>query len=269
MCDYDKAFPDFFVHAHTTIAPVNRFSFDEEGLRSSLAQILQNSRPAGGESDHPEHCSKKPSLRDILRIPPRRQRRKAVPSPSVKKLVSAIYGTASDPIDLTCGSVGQAGRAPTELLRTIPVKILKYAEDVRPPYVGTYTKLPLRHSASKLCRNPFSRALPATNYDYDSEAEWEEPEEGEDLESEGEEEIEEDEPDDMEGFLDDDDAEGPKRRHIMGDIEAAYTGIHWDDGAGTEASRIVAYGDSTIDLGCFAASSLLGMEPTHSHGGRS
>jgi chromatin assembly factor 1 subunit A len=71
--------------------------------------------------------------------------------------------------------------------------------------------------------------LPDTNYDYDSEAEWEEPEEGEDLNSEDEEEMSEDGDDDMDGFLDDEDdaMAGGKRRLIVGDLEPVSSGIRW------------------------------------------
>lgn len=114
-------------------------------------------------------------------------------------------------------------------LRRIPMKSLKFAEDVRPPYQGTYSKPLADASVSKLSRNPFCRGLPEANYDYDSEAEWEDPGEGEDLDSEEEEEVSEEGDDDMEGFLDDEDDHPAdrKRRPIVGDLEPVSTGIRW------------------------------------------
>ena len=122
---------------------------------------------------------------------------------SVKDIVADIDGVSHNPIDLTESQFQRATKKPLDLLKSIPVKILKFAEDVRPPYIGTYTRLRDTQSISRLARNPFRRELPETNYDYDSEAEWEEPGDGEDLDSEGEEEIEDEDEAEMEGFLDD------------------------------------------------------------------
>jgi chromatin assembly factor 1 subunit A len=109
------------------------------------------------------------------------------------------------------------------------MKSLKFGEDIRPPYQGTYTRHVPESSAKRLARNPYHRGLPDTNYDYDSEAEWEEPEEGEELDSEEEDEGSDEGEDDLDGFLDDEDdalAEG-KRRLIVGDLEPVTTGIQW------------------------------------------
>ncbi|KAK4690573.1 hypothetical protein P7C71_g6245, partial [Lecanoromycetidae sp. Uapishka_2] len=109
---------------------------------------------------------------------------------------------------------------------------LMFYQDVRPPYIGTYTRLQDGRSISQIARDPFSRTLPATNYDDDSEGEWEEPEEGEDLDSEGEEELGDDEDEgEMEGFLDDEeaaDARAIKRRPVLGDMEPICTGVCWE-----------------------------------------
>lgn len=125
---------------------------------------------------------------------------------------------------------------PLNQLRKITMKSLKFGEDVRPPYQGTFTRVVPESSAKKLCRNPYYRGLPDTDYDYDSEAEWEEPEEGEDLDSEEEEESDDGE-DDMDGFLDDEDdaLAGGKRRLIVGDLEPVCSGIQWaSDGVDSE-----------------------------------
>lgn len=132
---------------------------------------------------------------------------------------------------LDADGASEASTKLQDLLRKIPMKSLKFGEDVRPPYQGTYTKPLPEGSANKLSRNPFHRGLPDTNYDYDSEAEWEDAEEGEELDSEEEEEVSEEGDDDMEGFLDDEDdhpVDG-KRRLIVGDLEPVCTGIRWQD----------------------------------------
>ena len=195
---------------------------------------------------------------DLLHAPDKRRRIMPHIIP-VKDLVASFHGSATDPIDLT-QTQKTSQRSPAELLKALPVKYLRYVEDVRPPYIGTYSKIPVKCSPSRLLRRPFLRALPATNYDYDSEAEWEEPEEGEDLDSEGEEEIGEDEPgDDMEEFLDDDDAEGygAKRRNLMGDVQPVCTGVIWDNAADQAKSKMIAYGDTSLDLGPYRMELLL------------
>jgi chromatin assembly factor 1 subunit A len=102
------------------------------------------------------------------------------------------------------------------------------------------------------------------NYDYDSEAEWEEPEEGEELNSEGEEELgDEDDADDMDGFLDDEETEGngPKRRHLMGDIQPVCSSLHWEGGPGQVPVTSIPYGQTTLDLAPFRFGVLLGRHP--------
>ena len=73
--------------------------------------------------------------------------------------------------------------------------------------------------------------MPDTNYDYDSEAEWEEPGEGEDLLSEGEEEVDDEDDGDMEDFLDDEETADAKskRRPLLGDLQPSCTGLCWTD----------------------------------------
>ncbi|KAJ3304769.1 Chromatin assembly factor 1, subunit A [Kappamyces sp. JEL0829] len=89
-------------------------------------------------------------------------------------------------------------------------KFLKFAEDVRPPYYGTWTKTSPKLSA----RHPFAQDSDLFDYEFDSEAEWEEEEPGEDLVSEPDEEdkdeIDEDADDGWlvpHGYLSDDEGE--------------------------------------------------------------
>lgn len=109
------------------------------------------------------------------------------------------------------------------------MKYIHFSEDVRPPYYGTYTKNYGDAEARRLARNPIARVRKDTQYDYDSEAEWEEPEEGEDLDSDGEDDGDEDIEDDMDGFLDDDEDAQLKRRLISGDLVPVSTGLCWED----------------------------------------
>ncbi|MCJ1393000.1 hypothetical protein MMC18_005872 [Xylographa bjoerkii] len=254
--DYKRTFPPFFVHAHTEIAPLSRFTSNDKHTASNACSI-DTAVSQSAEFRGTARAKMRSSMGDLLHTPNKRRRIASFILP-VKDLVASFHGSSTDPIDLTeARKIGR--RSPADLLRTVPVKYLRYAEDVRPPYIGTYSKSPVVYSPSRLLRRPFLRALPATNYDYDSEAEWEEPEEGEDLDSEGEEEIGDDEVDDMEEFLDDEDAEGSgaKRRNLMGDVQPACTGIIWECAAGPNNSNVITYSDTAVDPKSFRMELLL------------
>lgn len=214
------------MQSHTKLAPMHRFERDSEALehiREKVDQWLKS-----GDSSMPDPPTFRPS--ELFHMMPYRRRRGRNVIP-VKEILLKLQNSYST-IDLTTdGKTKKEESNPLEMLKKIPMKTLKFGEDVRPPYQGTFTRRLPESSAIKLARNPFHRALPDTNYDYDSEAEWEEPEEGEDLDSEGEEEISEDDDEDMEGFLDDDEdnhADG-KRRLIVGDLEPVCSGIRWQE----------------------------------------
>lgn len=91
------------------------------------------------------------------------------------------------------------------LLAQVPHKYIKFYENVRPPFIGTYSM-----DFTLPPNDPFSTKGTGFNYDYDSDVEWvNEEEEGEvdNLESGEEEEEEEDDEDvpsegEFDGFLD-------------------------------------------------------------------
>ena len=189
------------------------------------------------------------------------------PHVPIKEILGMLYNDAQNPVDLTKPDSAEKIPSPMNMLNDIPIKYLKFAEDVRPPYIGTYTKN-LHVNGKKTSRNPFARSLPATNYDYDSEAEWEEPEEGEDLNSEGEEEnFDEEEGDEMEGFLDDEEADDAsnannafvlKRRQIAGNLEPVCTGLCWGESTVSSDSP----GNTQIDLSCYRLEMISGKGKT-------
>ena len=175
---------------------------------------------------------------ELLQLPPYKGSLRLRKTDTVKDIMEELDGTTHHPIDLTQQDPNKATGNPLQRLAKVPIKFLKFAEDVRPPYIGTYTRLGGDRKISRLARNPFTRELPNTNYDYDSEAEWEEPVEGEDLESEDEEDADDDDDDgdDMVDFLDD---QGPssgtrlaKRRTVLGDQQPRCTGICWEGSQG-------------------------------------
>lgn len=232
LSDYDREFKTFFIPSNTRLAPYNRFSRDKECL-TFARKLLGKGLKATMEAEATAKAQDKPSILELLQLPPQRKRGRLPQPYSVKDIMSKIDGTNSRPIDLTGQQPRKSAKNPLQLLARIPMKSLKFAEDVRPPYIGTYTRLQSDQTISQLARNPFNHSLPDKNYDYDSEAEWEEPVEGEDLNSEGEEEAEDEEDgDDMVGFLDDEGsaevARAVKRRPVLGNQEPVCSGICWE-----------------------------------------
>ena len=229
--DYAKEFPDFFLLSHTVVAPIHRFERDSKALehvRQTLDDCLQN-------TDNIMHQQQPFRPSEIFNLIPYRRHR-GRKTHSVRQILLSMQ---QDDEALRSQIENQPSSQcdPRDLLREIPMKSLKFYEDVRPPYQGTFSRPMPESTATKISRNPYRRGIPDINYDYDSEAEWEEPEEGEDLDSEEEEEGSDDGDDDMDGFLDDEDdaLAGGKRRLIVGDLEPVCSGIHWAaDGADPE-----------------------------------
>jgi chromatin assembly factor 1 subunit A len=222
---YEKMFLDFFVMKEVTMAPINRFERDEEAsesLQSMIDSYIVGNRSPGRQRQFDAvnlfHLSGYEKVRGKRCMP-------------VREIMAEMSGKSTRPIDLTTDSQNTQIRRTNDLLRRIPLKFLKFQEDVRPPYRGTYTSRPI-NGIAKLARNPLRRDLPDTNYDYDSEAEWVEDEDAEDLNSEGDEDEDLGEDgEDMEGFLDDEDDETThsKRLVLQGDLEPVSTGLCWED----------------------------------------
>ncbi|PWY74671.1 hypothetical protein BO83DRAFT_377715 [Aspergillus eucalypticola CBS 122712] len=208
VSDYQREFPEFFLQSHTTFAPPHRFQRDNEALQHTREKVDAYLKDAKDGKHEPVIF--RPS--ELFQLMPYQRRRGRLPA-SVKQILLQMQNLADQ------SETSEAAQRARDLLRQVRMKSLKFSEDVRPPYQGTYSKSLPESSVRRLMRNPFRRGLPETNYDYDSEAEWEEPEEGEDLDSEEEEEGSEDGEDDMDGFLDDEEDHpiDGKRRHIVGD----------------------------------------------------
>ena len=121
-----------------------------------------------------------------------------------------------------------------DLLADTQIKYLHFEEDVRPAYHGTWTKPLMPQEWKHMSRNPCGSKMSILDYDYDSEAEWDDAEEGEDVMSNGDEEEEEDEDEDMNDFLDDtEDVNNPgPKRYIAGQLNPVCSGIQWEDSHG-------------------------------------
>lgn len=198
--DYSNWILPFFVNEHTELAPFNRFRTSTSPFGQQDISLNQQISPEKVNS----------------RFHRRQRTRKIKP---IKEIIEEINVNSDTPIDLTRNA---------QPLDIVPYKYLYFHHDVRPAYQGTYTRRVSTRSARKVARNPASRGLPDTNYDYDSEAEWQEPEEGDD-DLMDEDELSEDDAgeDEMDDFVDDD-GETVKRQLIVGDMEPRCSGLCWE-----------------------------------------
>ncbi|GAB1314214.1 Chromatin assembly factor 1 subunit A-domain-containing protein [Madurella fahalii] len=217
---YEQMFKPFFVKEHVRLAK-NLFEMDEE-TRAAKTKILDE-YVEGKRGEAPLRFSPL----DTLQIPYSGRRGRVYPS--VRKIMAEFHGvTSNTPIDLTTESQNAQILHTREALRLVPVKSIKFREDVRPPYIGTISGLPPGvTSLRKLARKPTSRDLLPLNYDYDSEAEWQE-EDGEDVDDLDDEEDEADNDEDMADFLDDSEDVGPARMVFSGGMEPESSGLCWE-----------------------------------------
>ncbi|KAG5973304.1 hypothetical protein E4U58_005347 [Claviceps cyperi] len=215
-CEYDKIFKPFFLRENTRLArcapqldqetkEAKSRILDEMIIRGQIA--LVPNRPMFNAVEH-------------LCIPFKPPRRGKIHHP-----VKHIMEVASSD---TGGSTLDEAR---KKLASIPQKVIAFSQDVRPPYYGTVTLKPYalgRDRMHQLARRPNTRCLPL-EYDYDSEAEWQE-EEGEDVDMEDDEEEELDDEDNMDGFLDDTEDGALSTRRVFGQaMEPESTGICFEN----------------------------------------
>ena len=246
--EYERFFLPFSLPPHATLAPANAFMVDPDTLAAAQKRI---DRLIAQEDVEMEPIT----LETVRSLFPKRRR--GLKTPTIAEIVDLVNGSADRPIDLT-GDASTKPTQPLDLLKRVPVKYLHFPEDVRPPYYGTYTKPHSPSEERRLARNPTSRGFQDMNYDYDSEAEWEEPEEGEDLDSEGDDDLDEDGDEEMDGFLDDDEDPQLKRRLLNGDQEPVSTGLCWEDSRGV--SRLNdGSGAISTEFKSFRMGFLLGM----------
>jgi chromatin assembly factor 1 subunit A len=217
--EYEKLFPPFFIHPNTELAPTNRVSSYKAD--PGVATALLNPRVADCWSNTAPDNSRRLQDTFKFRSHAKKSSRRLM---SVRSIIDRIQGSSSAPIDLT----GENHPLLLEsLLDGVSLKVFSFHEDVRPGYHGTYTRPVSPRSRSSLRRRPSSRKLPDTDYDYDSEAEWEPPDEGDDdVDAIDEESGSEDDEEDMEDFLDDEGDVG-KRRLIVGNLDPICSGLRW------------------------------------------
>ncbi|KAF2220778.1 chromatin assembly factor 1 subunit A-domain-containing protein [Elsinoe ampelina] len=214
---YETYFLSFIPSQHSTLAQTSlpvpdaeeaQVRFDSEMIRSRDGQIP------------PAVTSFFDRTQERLRLPA-----------SACKIFELMEGTSSRPVDLTCEHSNQLDLSTAR----VDVKHIQFSEDVRPPYSGSYTRIADKRRARAFARAPLRRARPDTNYDYDSEAEWEEPEEGDDLLSDEEDDMDsEGVPEEMDEFLDDGDDPQIGRAKLNSYGEVLNSGICWEDRSATK-----------------------------------
>lgn len=221
--DYERYFLPFQLPSHAILAPYNRYIEDPAKVAAAVSRLDQLISQEDTSMDTVDTHSLKSQF-------PRYEGRGSSTVP-ILDIMDRLNGSSDKPIDLT-KEPSIKSKDPIALLKQIPMKYLHYPEDERPAYYGTYTKPYTPREAAHLARNPFDRSLRETDYDYDSEAEWEPAGEGEDLDSEGEDDLDDEGDDDMEGFLDDEGDAQVKRGLINGDLQPVSTGLCWEDSQG-------------------------------------
>ncbi|RTE71788.1 hypothetical protein BHE90_013796 [Fusarium euwallaceae] len=223
--EYEKLFKPFFVKDSTKLAPLGPQMDDE--TRQVKSKILDEC--IGGQ--RVEEVQKGASF-DPMRLfalpgkPPKRGR---LHHP-VSHIMEHVYKETEKSDNSGADNADKIMREAREKLSRVPMKVIAFSQDVRPPYYGTVTLKTFalgKNNLSQLARKPTRRGLPL-DYDYDSEAEWQE-EEGEDLDVDDDEEELDDE-DDMEGFLDDSEDAGLSRRLFANTLEPESTGICFENG---------------------------------------
>lgn len=224
QCEYDRLFKEFFVKPDVKLAPPP-FEMDDK-TKEVKSRILEEYIYKTREEFNPLPFDAIATFQ-LNGIPQER----GMMHPSVSKIMKEIYG---DPMPTTSGEQptrtdSQSARFQSvqQRLANIPIKTLKFYEDVRPPYVGTVTSImgqPLR----KLARQPNGRLLKTVNYEYDSELEWEE-EDGEDLDDCEDEDDENEGDEEMADFLDDAEEVAATRPTFLGDVQPVSTGLCFEN----------------------------------------
>ncbi|KAM0348029.1 hypothetical protein ACHAPU_004532 [Fusarium lateritium] len=223
--EYEKLFKPFFIKEHTRLAHVGP-EMDIE-TREVKSKILDES--IDGQRAEELSVSQFDPVR-LFSLPDKSHKRGTLHHP-VKHIMEQLYRETEKAAKAGPGHADKIMRDTRQKLSKVPMKVIAFSQDVRPPYYGTMTFKPFvlgKLNMSQLARKPTGRRLPL-DYEYDSEAEWQEEEEGEDLDVDDDEEEMDDE-DDMDGFLDDSEDAGLSRRLFANTLEPDSTGICFEDG---------------------------------------
>lgn len=218
--EYRKLFKPFFVKENTRLAtPATQMDEETRNAKSAiLDQFISG-----------ERTLEKPTgffdVVELFALPEKPQPRGRLHHP-VKHIMESVYKETEN---TRADGVNKVVKEARERLRKVPMKVISFSQDVRPPYHGTITFKPFvlgKDHMRRLARMSIEKRLPL-DYEYDSEGEWQD-EEGEDLDVDDDEEEIDDE-DDMDGFLDDSEDAGPARRLFVNTIEPESSGICFEN----------------------------------------
>jgi chromatin assembly factor 1 subunit A len=223
--EYERTFLPFNIPSHTKLAPINYFLNRDQNLHLHLEDL-------NSQLDLDLASDQRTSVKEVFGPPVPRGH----PVVQVKEIMDLLQGISdSYPAESSMAVFKTNQEQAMDQLKDTQMKYLHFHEDVRPPYFGTYTKPLMPQEWRKLCRNPCSFKMNMYDYEYDSEAEWEDDvEDGEDVMSNGEDEDEEDGDEDMEDFLDDEGLPAGQvpKRYAAGELNPRCSGLHWQDEGG-------------------------------------
>lgn len=230
---YEKLFQPFFVKSHTKVAPLGPQMDDEtrEVKSKILDECISGQRSVQVTSVSFDAVA-------LFALPGKPPRRGKLHHP-VRHIMEQVYKETEKSDNVDPDHANKMMKEARQKLVKVPMKVIAFSQDVRPPYYGTMTFKPFalgQGNMSQLARKPTGRHLPL-DYDYDSEAEWQE-EEGEDLDMDDDEEELDDE-DDMEEFLDDSEDAGLSRRIFANALEPESTGICFENGESVALNQTV------------------------------
>lgn len=220
--EYQRIAQEFFIKDNVTLAS-NKFALspDSQAARVAVLDDFVAGTRAPAEI-------KSSNLFQGLHLPNGVAQPRGKMYSSVRELFSGADGLQANPIDLTTESQNVRIQRTREALKRIPVKHLKFHEDVRPAYYGTITSVESLASLRKLARTPIAKDLPL-NYDYDSEAEWVDDGEGDDVSLLDEEDVDDEDGEGMDDFLDDSEDVGRGPRMVAGTMEPESSGVCFED----------------------------------------
>ena len=220
---YARLFKPFFLKEHTRLAePATRMDEETREAKSAiLDQFISGARATETEAG-------KFNFVEAFALPSKSRQRGTLHHP-VKHIIEEMC-KENDGSGASADHANQLIANAQSKLAKVPIKVISFSQDVRPPYYGTVTLKAFdagQDRMRKLARRSMARRLPL-EYDYDSEAEWQEDEEGEDLDlDDDEEEVDDD--DDMDGFLDDSEDLGPARGLVASGMEPDCSGLCFED----------------------------------------
>lgn len=223
--EYQRIAQEFFVKENVTLAS-NKFALSPASQAAKVT-VLDEFVAGSREPIEIKSCDPCQTLRLQNGVAQPRGKMYS----SVRGLLSSPDGLQTSPVDLTTESQNVRIQNAQQALKRIPLKHLKFYEDVRPAYYGTVTSVESLASLRKLAKNPIAKDLPL-NYDYDSEAEWvDNGEEGEadDVSLLDEEDVEEEDGEAMDDFLDDSEDVGRGPRMVTGTMEPESSGVCFED----------------------------------------